>query len=257
MFELTISNISFWVALSIYIASSLWFLFIAFRESVWWGLGCLFIPLFPLVYAVLDWHNAGKAFLIALFSLCVIVFLKLDVVYDYSKIFIDQVNDIFSSERTNRDLQKPDVRLAVPMTQTTSSQSDNTTQLTSQQSNNADSTTTANINKKVVPTPIVIKINGGKKLKNDPYSEVRDLPLASMLNNPDTIRFSKAIICMKKTSPRTGVIISLTPGQIVLERRVPGGIGIVKQFIDIEKINKIILPDQEARLPSNVRSACR
>lgn len=40
------------------IAGGLWMLIVTFRTSVWWGLGCLFIPFVELVYLVKYWKEA-------------------------------------------------------------------------------------------------------------------------------------------------------------------------------------------------------
>ncbi len=42
--------------------SSIWFLVVSFKESVWWGLGCLFIPLIPLIFLIKYWYEAKRPF---------------------------------------------------------------------------------------------------------------------------------------------------------------------------------------------------
>ena len=44
----------------------------AFSESILWGLGCLFIPLVPLVFICMHWSEAKRPFLIKLAGLGVI-----------------------------------------------------------------------------------------------------------------------------------------------------------------------------------------
>jgi hypothetical protein len=39
--------------------------YLAFRQSIFWGLGYLFIPLVGMIYIVLHWDDAGKPFLIS------------------------------------------------------------------------------------------------------------------------------------------------------------------------------------------------
>ncbi|MEL7235731.1 MAG: hypothetical protein AAGK74_14605 [Chloroflexota bacterium] len=40
-------------------------LIIAFRKSILWGLGCLFVPFVSLVFAIMNWDEAGRPFLIS------------------------------------------------------------------------------------------------------------------------------------------------------------------------------------------------
>ncbi len=44
----------------------IWFLVVAFQESVLWGLGCLFVPFVSLIFLIMHWDKAGKPFLIQL-----------------------------------------------------------------------------------------------------------------------------------------------------------------------------------------------
>ena len=44
----------------------IWFLIIAFQESVLWGLGCIFVPFVSLIFLIMHWDKAGKPFLIQL-----------------------------------------------------------------------------------------------------------------------------------------------------------------------------------------------
>jgi FtsH-binding integral membrane protein len=45
---------------------ALWIAILAFQESVWWGLGCLFVPFVGLIFAIMYWQEAKKPFLIQL-----------------------------------------------------------------------------------------------------------------------------------------------------------------------------------------------
>jgi hypothetical protein len=45
---------------------SIWFLVVAFQESVLWGLACLFIPFVGLVFLVMHFDRAAKPFFISL-----------------------------------------------------------------------------------------------------------------------------------------------------------------------------------------------
>lgn len=43
----------------------IWLLVVAFKTSVWWGLGSLFIPLVGLIFVILHWQPSKKPFLIS------------------------------------------------------------------------------------------------------------------------------------------------------------------------------------------------
>lgn len=58
----------FFVLLMFAVWNSLVLIYLAFSQSVWWGLAYLFVPLGGLVYVFLYWHDADKPFLISLFS---------------------------------------------------------------------------------------------------------------------------------------------------------------------------------------------
>ena len=49
------------------------FLIAAFRESVLWGLGCIFIPFVSLIFLVLHWAEAKKGFFIQIVGLALVV----------------------------------------------------------------------------------------------------------------------------------------------------------------------------------------
>ena len=46
----------------------IWFLVVAFQESILWGLGCLIFPIFSLVFVVMHWDKANRPFLLQLAS---------------------------------------------------------------------------------------------------------------------------------------------------------------------------------------------
>ncbi|MBI2919832.1 MAG: hypothetical protein HYY18_01970 [Planctomycetes bacterium] len=54
----------FIIGLVIMLVGGIWLLIEAFKESVLWGLGCLFIPIVSLIFVILHWDKAGKPFLI-------------------------------------------------------------------------------------------------------------------------------------------------------------------------------------------------
>lgn len=55
----------------------IWLLVVAFKESVWWGLGSLFIGPVALVFTILHWQVAKKPFLISLAGTILLVFAAL------------------------------------------------------------------------------------------------------------------------------------------------------------------------------------
>jgi len=46
--------------------AGIWLLIVAFQESIWWGLGSLFLPFVSLVFAIMHWDRAGSPFLVSL-----------------------------------------------------------------------------------------------------------------------------------------------------------------------------------------------
>lgn len=53
--------------------SGIWFLVVAFRESVLWGLACLFIPIAQLFFLIVHWPVAKRPFLYQLSGLVLII----------------------------------------------------------------------------------------------------------------------------------------------------------------------------------------
>jgi len=51
----------------------IWLLIVAFKESIWWGLGSLFIPFVSLIFVVLHWSVAKTPFLISLLSVVMVI----------------------------------------------------------------------------------------------------------------------------------------------------------------------------------------
>ena len=44
----------------------------AFKESIWWGLGCFFFSPVALVFLILHWHNAKNPFFLQLAGVAVL-----------------------------------------------------------------------------------------------------------------------------------------------------------------------------------------
>lgn len=55
----------------IMLIGGLWVLIEAFKESILWGLGCLFIPIVTLVFVIMHWDKAGKPFLIQIVGMVI------------------------------------------------------------------------------------------------------------------------------------------------------------------------------------------
>ena len=61
------------------LVGGIWLLVVAFKESIWWGLGSLLIGPVALVFAIVHWQVAKKPFLISLAGgvLCIIAALNM------------------------------------------------------------------------------------------------------------------------------------------------------------------------------------
>ena len=61
------------IGMGLGLVGGIWLLIVAFKESIWWGLGSLFIPLVSLIFVVLHWSVAKTPFLISLVSVIMII----------------------------------------------------------------------------------------------------------------------------------------------------------------------------------------
>ena len=61
------------LGLAIFLIGGLLFLVAAFRESIWWGLACLFIPIVQLFFLIVHWPEAKKPFFIQLLGFVVLI----------------------------------------------------------------------------------------------------------------------------------------------------------------------------------------
>lgn len=61
------------LGLAISLVAGIWLLVVAFRESVWWGLGSLLLSPVALVFVILHWQQAKKPFLINLGGLALVI----------------------------------------------------------------------------------------------------------------------------------------------------------------------------------------
>ncbi len=48
------------------IVGGIWLLVLAFRESIWWGLGSIFVPFVSLIFVITHWQVAKRPFLISM-----------------------------------------------------------------------------------------------------------------------------------------------------------------------------------------------
>ena len=53
----------FYVGLLVSVVAGIWLLVVAFKTSVWWGLGSLLIPFVALIFVIMHWQVAKKPFL--------------------------------------------------------------------------------------------------------------------------------------------------------------------------------------------------
>ncbi len=65
----TIGLIAMWLGFGLLVVGGVCFLVAAFRESILWGLGVLFLPVVPLIFLVLHWQRAKGSFFIQLYGL--------------------------------------------------------------------------------------------------------------------------------------------------------------------------------------------
>ena len=68
----TLGMVLFVIGVIVSLIGGIWFLVVAFRASVWWGLGCLFIPFVWLVFLIMHWSDAAKPFFVSLLGAALI-----------------------------------------------------------------------------------------------------------------------------------------------------------------------------------------
>lgn len=64
-----LGTILFIVGLIISTFAGIWFLVVAFRQSVLWGLGCLLVPFVSLIFLIIHWSEAKRPFVWSLIAL--------------------------------------------------------------------------------------------------------------------------------------------------------------------------------------------
>lgn len=69
----TVGMIIFIIGALISLIGGIWFLVVAFRQSIWWGLGSIFIPFVSLIFLIIHWGDAKKPFFVSLLGAVIIV----------------------------------------------------------------------------------------------------------------------------------------------------------------------------------------
>jgi len=55
------------------IIGGIWFLVVAFQESVLWGLGCIFVPFVSLIFLIMNFGESWKPFVMSMAGSAVVV----------------------------------------------------------------------------------------------------------------------------------------------------------------------------------------
>ncbi len=65
----TLGVIAVWVGIVLLLVGGLFFIVAAFRESLLWGLGVMFLPIVPLIFLIVHWHRAKGPFFLQLYGI--------------------------------------------------------------------------------------------------------------------------------------------------------------------------------------------
>jgi FtsH-binding integral membrane protein len=68
-----VGGILFVSGLLIFCFGGLGFLVAAFRESIWWGLACLLIPIVQLFFLIVHWQSAKRPFAYQVFGFALMI----------------------------------------------------------------------------------------------------------------------------------------------------------------------------------------
>ena len=63
----------YWLGLVITMVGALWLVVLAFKQSVLWGLGSLFVPFVSLIFVVMHWGETKVPFLIEVAGIVLLV----------------------------------------------------------------------------------------------------------------------------------------------------------------------------------------
>jgi len=61
-----VCRVVFYGAMVVFVLANFWYVIVTFNESLWWGLGCLLVPLVSLVFLLSHWSEAKAPFLTSL-----------------------------------------------------------------------------------------------------------------------------------------------------------------------------------------------
>ena len=68
---IVVGHILLGLGLAVALVGNVMFLTVAFRRSLWWFFGCLFIPVVDIVFLFLNWKATAKPFGVGLLGLIV------------------------------------------------------------------------------------------------------------------------------------------------------------------------------------------
>jgi hypothetical protein len=63
----------YWLGLVVALVGGIWLVVLAFKKSVLWGLGSLFVPFVSLIFAIMNWDVAKRPFLIQIAGVVLLV----------------------------------------------------------------------------------------------------------------------------------------------------------------------------------------
>jgi hypothetical protein len=69
----TIGTIVALIGFALCLVGSIWLLIEAFKESILWGLGCLFLGFVSLIFIVVHWQRAKRPFILWLEGLALVL----------------------------------------------------------------------------------------------------------------------------------------------------------------------------------------
>jgi len=61
-----------YIGIGIIFIGGIGFLIAAFKESIWWGLGCIFISPVSLIFLILNWSEAKNPFFLQLLGIAIV-----------------------------------------------------------------------------------------------------------------------------------------------------------------------------------------
>ena len=69
----TIGALAMWGGFLLMLVGGIAFIVAAFRESILWGLGVMFVPFVSLIFLVLNWSRTKDSFFLQLYGVALIV----------------------------------------------------------------------------------------------------------------------------------------------------------------------------------------